>query len=98
MPDPWDSKNAKDRAACETACHNLVLTIKAAGQTGVNWQGVQEVRQRAHEHASDFWNPLLQALLRYEGMNEDDFEEKLSAFIQQAAPDIPKYFVKHALG
>ncbi|KAF1471941.1 hypothetical protein FQV18_0011249, partial [Eudyptula minor novaehollandiae] len=96
----WDYNNANGRAACETACHNLVLAIKAAGQTAVNWERVREARQRSEEHPSDFWSCLRQALLRYGGMTEGDLNDKLavSVFVQQAAPDIHEYFVKHAPG
>lgn len=104
---PWPSKdpnwaynNAGDRANCQTAISNLVEAIRACRELGIDWTEVQECRQMLDERPSDYWGGLWQALLKYGGMTAQNFNNELvaSVFVDQASPDIWKYFKEHLPG
>lgn len=68
--------------------------IRACGELGVNWTKVRECRQRLDGHPSDYWRQLWWALLKFGGMTTQNFNNELvaSVFVDQATPDIWKYF------
>ena len=101
IADPkWNIVRQDELQAWRTATQGLLEAVRQCVERVTNWSKVQECQQRLDEHPSDYWHRLRSVLLKYGGMTEQTFQEPLaiSVFVNQAAPDINKYFKKHMPG
>uniref|UniRef100_A0A669QIP6 Core shell protein Gag P30 domain-containing protein n=1 Tax=Phasianus colchicus TaxID=9054 RepID=A0A669QIP6_PHACC len=101
VQDPsWEIHTHDGMEAWKSATNGLLEAIRACEERVTNWARVQECQQRLGEHPSDYWQRLRATLIQYGGMTEQTFQEPLaiSVFVNQAAPDISKYFKKHMPG
>ena len=100
-PENIDYNLTMDRTLLKEYRKVVQETMKAMGQRTVNWSKVKALVQEKEESPADFMNRLTKTIRMFGGVNPEAEANRalvVSLFVDQSAPDIREYFLRHQPG